>query len=125
MFQSYHSSHLVLRAGLAIAFLWMGIQKFIEPHVWGDGGLPRWIERGASTIGMSAGDLFVLIGIIEVLIATSLVTAFFERWFALAGILLLFAAMLAGNHPETVPYQIGVIGSLLALAVWPQRRYNS
>ncbi len=125
MFQSHRYSHLVLRGGLAISFLWMGIQKFIVPHTWGGAGLPLWVEHGATIVGMSADNVFVLLGIVEVLIATSLAAGFFERWFAVIGVVLLLAALLAGGHPEAAAHEIGILGGLLALTVWPQRRYTS
>ncbi len=124
MFQSHQYSHLFVRYGIAVVFLWLGIEKFIQPHSWLALGAPAWIEHLATSIGMSAANIFVLTGIFEILIATSLATAFFERWFAPAGALFLLASVVANGFTQTAMYDIGMIGGLLAIIVWPERHYS-
>ncbi len=124
MFQSHYYSHLFLRMGLAIVFLWLGIEKFMEPHSWIGSTTPQWIIHTADVLGMSATNVFVLTGIFEVLVATSLITAFFEQWFAPAGALFLAASIVVTGFSSIAAYDIGIIGGLLALMLWPQRRYS-
>lgn len=124
MFQSYRYSHLILRLSLAGVFLWFGIGKFMQPQYWADAWLPRWAGAFAATLGMSPVNAMVLLGIFEVLVAASLATGFFDRWFASAAALFLFVILFSTGLNEILVRDVGLIGALLALAAWPQRRYS-
>lgn len=123
MYQSLHASQLSLRIGLAAVFLWFGVNKFIQPQYWVDAWMPQWAQRIAQTMGMSATNAVFLIGIFEVLVAVSLVTGFFTRAFASAAIVFLLTVLVANGLNEIVVRDIGLIAALVALVIWPQRRY--
>jgi len=124
MFQSHHYSHLFLRFGLALLFLWLGIEKFMEPHSWIGSTTSQWIIQATQFIGMSATNVYILTGIFEVLVATSLATAFFERWFAFAAIVFLLASIGVSGFTQIVAYDVAIVGGLLSLAIWPERHYS-
>ncbi len=124
MFQSYQYSHLLLRCGIAFVFFWLGVEKFMQPATWVGSSVPHWIQAATATVGMSAANVFVLTGIFQILIATSLATAFFEQWFAPAGVFFLVCSLFAADISQTTAYDVGLIACLLALLLWPQRRYS-
>ncbi len=124
MFQSLRASQIVLRLGCALAFLWFGIGAFMQPQYWIDAWVPAGVAHAVSLTGMSALNLMVLVGIFEILVAASLATGFFLRWFAIAGALMLLAA--SGSHwwADTFVHDVGLFAALVALAVWPERHYS-
>lgn len=123
MFHSLRASHLALRIGLALVFLWFGADKFIHPQYWADAWLPRNIADLTVRMGMSVRDLMFLNGIFEVLVAVSLVSGFFIRTFASLGaafLLTVFAVHVRGAT-EVVIRDVGLFGGLAALILWPER----
>ncbi len=123
MYQSLQSSQLVIRISLALVYLWFGVSKFIQPQHWIDAWMPPWAQHGVQAIGMSPANAMFLIGLFEVLVAISLATGFFMRWFAAAAIVFLLMVLIATGFNEIVVRDIGLIGALTALVIWPQRRY--
>jgi uncharacterized membrane protein YphA (DoxX/SURF4 family) len=118
MFQSQRYAELLLRIGLAIVFAWFGINKFLEPQYWADIMMP------GAPVGMSAGNLITLFGILEVLTAASLVTGFFRRWFSALGAVLLTVSALVRHTGDVTVTSAGLLGALFALIVWPERHYS-
>ena len=123
MYQSLHSSQLALRLGLGAVFLWFGVDKFIQPQYWVDAWMPQWAQHAAQGAGMSVINAIFLIGIFEVLVAISLVTGFFSRVFAAAAIVFLIVILAATGLNEIVVRDVGIIAALIALVIWPERRY--
>lgn len=125
MFQSIRYSQLALRIGLAIVFLWFGVHKFIEPQYWLDTWVPLSVQSVVQGIGVAPRDLINLIGLFEVLVAVSLVTGFFMRYFAIAaGLFLVSISITAvGGFNEVLVRDIGLLGGLVAIVLWPQRTY--
>ena len=123
MFLSVRYSQLALRIGCAAVFLWFGIDKFIHPQYWLDAWVPLSVQTFAAHIRIAPRDLMNLIGMFEVLVALSLVTGYFMRYFAVvAAVFLLLNFAFNGIHIETVR-DIGLFGGLIALAIWPERAY--
>ncbi len=123
MYMSLHAAQMSIRIGLALVFLWFGVDKFIQPQYWIDAWMPQWAQHGAQAIGMSSMNAVFLIGIFEVLVAVSFVTGFFTRAFAMAGIVFLGAILVMHGLDEVMVRDIGIIAALVALVIWPQRRY--
>lgn len=123
MFLSVRYSQLAIRIGIAAVFLWFGVDKFIHPQYWLDAWVPHAVQLFASSVHVAPRDLINLIGIFEVLVALSLLTGFFVRYFAFAatGFLVLNFAF-NGIHIETVR-DLGLLGGLAALIIWPERSY--
>lgn len=124
MFRSHRYSQLVLRFSLAGVFLWFGIGKFLQTQYWVDAWMPERIQNLASGVGMSPVNMVILIGIFEVLVASSLLTGYFQRWFALAAVVFLLVVLFFNGLNEVMVRDIGLMGALLALVMWPQRRYH-
>lgn len=123
MFQSLRHSQLVLRICLAIVFLWFGIHKFIDPQYWIDAWLPQSIQALTAHAHVGPRDLIFLNGIFEVFVAISLASGFFMRWFAVAATLFLIAVFATHGFNEVLVRDIGLMGALVALAIWPERTY--
>lgn len=123
MFHSLRAPHLALRIGLAVVFMWFGVDKFISPVAW-QGWIPQGMESVLSGVGMSAQNFIFLNGIFEVLVAISLLSGYFIRIFA--SVAAVFLAIVVAVHiagpTEIVVRDIGLVGGLLALVLWPERR---
>ncbi len=122
MLQSLKLSHLLLRFGLAAVFLWFGIDKFIHPNYWIDAWLPQSVASIIEGLGLGAEEFMYLNGIIEVLIGTSLVSGLLMRLFASFGIGIMVLAMIFHGFNEILVRDLGLIGGLLAIIFWPDRR---
>lgn len=123
MYQSLRSSQLVIRLGMAVVFLWFGVDKFIQPQYWADAWMPHWAQQFAQGVGMSTVNAVFLVGIFEVLVAISLATGFFSRMFASAAIVFLLVIIVTSGFNEIIVRDIGLIAALVALVIWPERRY--
>ena len=113
---------LAIRISLAIVFIWFGLDKFIDPQHW-SGTLPQVLTNLAATLHIGARDLLFLSGIFEVLVAVSLVTGFFIRWFASATLIFVLFAGIAHGFGDDLVRDIGVMGGLVAIITWPERNY--
>jgi uncharacterized membrane protein YphA (DoxX/SURF4 family) len=123
MFQSLHRSQLSLRIGLAAVFVWFGIDKFIQPQYWVDAWTPQFAQALAAKAGLAATDLMYFIAILEVLVALSLATGFFMQWFAAGAAAFLAVVFAVHGVNEVLVRDIGLIGGLVALVLWPERSY--
>lgn len=123
MVQSLKYSHLVLRIGLALVFLWFGIDKFIHPGYWADAWLPGSVAGIIERAGLSRNEFMYLNGIFEIVVGTSIISTIFIRFFATAAVVFLLSVFLFHGFNEIVIRDFGLIGGLLALIFWPDRRY--
>jgi len=125
MFQSIRHSQLALRIGLAIVFLWFGVHKLVDPQYWLDAWMPQAVQAFVMRLSVAPRDAMNLLGIAEVLIAISLLTGYFVRWFAAAAIVFLAGVSLThiSTFNEVLVRDIGLMGAFLALILWPERTY--
>lgn len=123
MAHSFRLPHWILRVGLAAVFMWFGIHKFIHPDLWIAAWVPQSILGLVNIIGMSGENFIFLNGIFEVLVAISLISGYFMRIFSVVAVafLVLVVAFYIAGPTEVVIRDIGLIGGLLALALWPER----
>ncbi len=124
MIQSLKLSNIMLRVGLAAVFLWFGIDKFLHPDYWINAWVPQWFLLMLDHIRMSGRDFIYLNGIFEVLIATSLLSNLFTRYFSFAAFVFLLTVLGVHGFSETLIRDIGLMGGFLALIFWPDRRYS-
>jgi uncharacterized membrane protein YphA (DoxX/SURF4 family) len=124
MFQSIRYSQLALRIGLAAVFVWFGVDKLMHPQYWLDAWMPQHVQAFVIRLSVTPRDALNLLGIAEVLIALSLVTGFFIRWFAACAIVFLLAVSVTHGFSEVLIRDVGLIGALVALILWPERAYS-
>lgn len=123
MFQSLRHSHLVLRIGLALVFLWAGIQAFIDPQAVLDASVPANVQHIIEGFNVAPRDLMNLVGLFNVLVALSMATGFFLRWFAMAAAVYLVGVIMLQGAVDESAHDIGLLGGLVALILWPERSY--
>lgn len=85
--------------------------------------MPQWLQHFASALHASPANIAILIGILEVLIAISIASSFFVRIFASLAIVLLVLMAVTHQPSELLAQDIGLVGALVALVMWPERRY--
>lgn len=109
---SYYAFH-ILRVGLAITFLWIGILILREPVAW-TGFIRPWAE----TLLLSTPEkAMVGTAILDILIGAALLLDFWTFWASLAAALhLVIVLSVAGIDAITVR-DIGLLAGALALAV--------
>lgn len=117
-FGRYGTSHWLLRLGLGITFLWIGIDILRHPDAW-IGYLPQNIPFGVSR------ELALQInGVVDAAIGVLFIINRFPRLTALvatghlAGILIFY-----GVDAVTIR-DVGLFGTALALLFWPQHGYR-
>jgi len=121
MLKSLQYSNFFIRGGLAIVFLWFGVDKFFSFQYWLDAWIPGWLVNMAGVVGIGPAMLVYLFGIFEVLVGVSLLSGVFMLAFAiLASIFMVFNIIFAGLG-NLIVRDIGLLGALLALISWPQK----
>ncbi len=109
MIYSTKYSYIVLCVGLAAVFFWFGVDKFFHPAYW----LNAWVPK----------TQFIYVeGILEVLIGLSLISGVFTRFFSAIGIMFLVVVLFIVGFNEIAVRDVGLIGGLLAVFLWPERR---
>lgn len=123
MFQSLKYSNLVLRLFLAAVFLWFGIDKFLHPDYW----FNAWVPQGFSSLWQNTGlrpiDIVYILGVFEILVGVSLVANIFVFFFSILSILFLVGNIIFNGFSEIIVRDVGLIGGLLSLILWPRQRF--
>ncbi len=109
MFSSAKYSYLALRLGLAAVFLWFGINKITHPSYW----LNAW---------MTTSQIIYLCGVFEILTGVSLATGIFSKFFSVLAIVFLVGAAIFVSSGDVMIRDIGLIGGLVAVFLWPAPR---
>jgi len=109
MFSSAKYSYLALRLGLAAVFLWFGIDKISHPSYW----LNAW---------MTTSQLIYLCGVFEILTGVSLATGIFSKFFSALAILFLVGVAIFVSSGDVIIRDIGLVGGLIAVFLWPTAR---
>lgn len=123
MARSLHYAHLALRIGLALTFLWFGLDKFFRPEHWISAWVPVDIVEALARLGIGALEFVYFLGIVEVLISTSLISTLFLRSFAIVGIVYLALGLALHGFNEVMARDLTLIGGFIALINWPERRF--
>ena len=122
MLNSIKTSHLFLRLGLALVFLWFGIDKFIHPDYWINAWTPLWLQSILN--GMNIGNLNFIYanGIFEIILGLGFVFNIFVKLFALLTVIFLLIVILSFGLNEVIIRDAGLIGAALALLFWNGRK---
>jgi len=124
MFQSLKYSNLVLRLSLAIVFFWFGIDKFFHPDYWVNAWVPQSVVLFAQYFKLRAVDVVYIVGVFEILVATSLVTNIFVALFSFLAVVFLAGIMVFLGFSEVLVRDIGLMGAFLSLIFWPRQRLH-
>ena len=111
-----------LKIGLAAVFLWFGVDKFFHPNYWIDAWVPANVLLFVNNFGINEIQFTYLNGIFEVVVGLSLLTGVFSRMFAFLATLFLCTVILFIGFNEVIVRDVGLIGGLMAIALWPARR---
>ena len=114
-------SYLVLRIALAAVFFWFGVHKFLQPEYWLNAWIPTWTIALVENIGIGATQFVYLNGILEILIGLSLLTGVLIKFFSLLGVVILLCIIIFIGISEVTIRDLGLLGALLALFLWPEQ----
>ncbi|MEX1997356.1 MAG: hypothetical protein WEA04_01635 [Candidatus Andersenbacteria bacterium] len=114
----YGTSHLLLRLGLGLTFLWIGIDMWRHPDMW-IGYLPTSLP-----LGMSREDGLKLTALLDVAIGILLIVNKFPRATALLASLHLAGILIIHGIDAVTIRDVGLFGLSLALLFWPQHGYR-
>ncbi|MFQ5881763.1 MAG: DoxX family membrane protein [Candidatus Methylomirabilales bacterium] len=109
------SSRLAVRLGLAVVFLWFGVDKFLAPEAW-VGWIPSWLF---GLLGGWQNPFLYLLGGAEVLVGLSFLTGWYLTPAAMASSIFLAAVILSMGFSDIVVRDIGLLGSALSLLLPP------
>ena len=125
MFQSLRYSNIALRLSLAVVFFWFGIDKFFHPDYWVNAWVPQSVSLFAANFNIRPIDIIYISGVFEVLVGTSLITNIFITIFSSLALLFLGSIMIFNGFSEVLVRDIGLMGGLLSLMLWPRSRNSN
>ena len=102
----------ILRVGLAITFLWIGVLILQNPEAWG-GYLNPWAAR---LLPFSLETTMIGTAIFDIVVGFLLLTNYFTFWAsAVASLHLIIVMTVSGINPITIR-DLGLLAGALALA---------
>ncbi|MBI4117302.1 MAG: DoxX family membrane protein [Parcubacteria group bacterium] len=122
MLNSLKTSHLFLRLGLALVFLWFGIDKFVHPDYWINAWMPLWLQNILSRYNIGNLNFIYTNGIFEVVLGLGFVFNILVKLFALLAVLFLLVVILSFGLNEITVRDAGLIAAALALLFWNGRK---
>ncbi|TSC91345.1 MAG: hypothetical protein CEN90_474 [Parcubacteria group bacterium Licking1014_17] len=115
----------VLRWGMAVVFLWLGVNAFVNPTYWLTAYLPKLIATAASNLGLAGSQFAYVGGVFLIVTGISLITEIFIVPFCFAGIIMLVLSSVSSNVLEITIRNVGLIAGLIFLIMKPdiKQRY--
>lgn len=109
----------ILRVGMAITFLWIGVLIFREPRAWG-GLLQPW---AAGLLPVPLGQAMLATAVLDVLIGLFLLVDIFTFIASAIGLLHLLVVLTVVGINEITVRDIGLAAAMLALVFysWPEQ----
>jgi len=104
---------LLLRTGLAVTFLWVGVLILNDTTTWAHPILP-WAKRFL-TIGGSIKPVMQLMGALDLLIGLALVLNVGTWVAALVGAVMLLAVLIVTGASGMIATNVGLLGAALAV----------
>lgn len=116
----HKSSVIILRIGLAITFIWIGMLILKQPAEWG-AFIQPWAVK---FIPVSITQLMIGTGALDILIGILLLTGSFVWLVALVAALHLIAILIASGVTSVTIRDVGLLAASLALLIdsWPFRK---
>lgn len=113
------SAFHILRVGVAITFLWIGILIFREPEAWG-GYLEPWT---ANLLPVSLKEAMIGTALLDIAIGFLLLIDILTWLAALLGVLHLVIVLTVSGINAITIRDIGLLAALLALMItaWPDK----
>jgi uncharacterized membrane protein YphA (DoxX/SURF4 family) len=106
-------SHIFLRFGLGIVFLWIGIDMFRHPDAW-IGYLPATLP-----FGLSRSLMLTLTSLLDSAIGLCFMLNFLPKWVAAVAALHLIGIIAYNGIDAVIIRDVGLLGASLALVMWP------
>ena len=122
MFTSSKYSYLALRLGLAVVFLWFGIDKMLHPAYWLNAWVPQGVQLLIVKFSLTGIQFIYLNGIFEILVGLSLVTGVFTKFFSALAIIFLLSVLVFVSISEVTVRDFGLLGGFIAVLLWPDGR---
>ena len=122
MFQSLRYSNIFLRLGLAVVFIWFGVDKFLNPEYWLSAWVPQSVLLLASKLGIGGMDVVYASGVFELLVGASVLSNIFIKIFSVLAMIFLIIVLFTFGMSEVLIRDVGLMGGFLALLFWPERR---
>ena len=122
-FNMKESGYHILRVGMAITFLWIGILIFRDPESWGAMVQP-WVLK---LLPLPIKSMMLSIAVLDMLIGFFLLIDVFTWLLALIGALHLVTVLAVTGINAITVRDIGLLAGLLALVVtkFPRNQYTS
>ena len=110
----------VLRVGLAITFLWIGVLIFQDPVGWA-GFIRPW---AADILLASPEKVIIATAVLDILIGFLLLVDFLTFWASLLASLHLVAVLAVSGIDAITVRDIGLLAGALALVIflWPPKK---
>lgn len=105
------ASFHILRVGLAITFLWIGVLIFKQPEAWG-GYLMPW---AAGLLPIPIEEAMLGTAVLDILIGIFLLFDYFVWLAALAGIVHLIIVLTVSGVTDITVRDIGILAATIAL----------
>ena len=115
-FGRYGTPYLILRLGLGLTFVWVGIDMFRHPEAW-VGFVPTTIP-----LGLSRQATLQLSALFDIAIGLLFLTNNFARITALVASLHLVGIIAIHGLDAVIVRDVGLLGASLALLFWPHHR---
>jgi len=68
-------------------------------------------------------DMIYVLGVFEILVSVSLIANIFVFFFSALSVLFLMSVMSFNGFSEIIIRDVGLIGGLLSLMLWPRKRF--
>lgn len=105
------TSFHILRVGLAVTFLWIGVLIFKQPEAWG-GYLMPW---AAGLLPVPIEQAMVGTAILDIIIGALLLFDFFVWLAALIGVIHLIIVLAVSGITDITVRDIGILAAVIAL----------
>ena len=113
-----NKSFLILRIGLAIVFIWVGVAILQRPEVWG-GFLAPW---AMNLLPFSLHDTMLVVGIFDIIVGALLIIPGTVRLASALAFLRVLFVLIASGITDITIRDVGLLA--MSLALFMQSRYR-